>query len=81
MFFSVVCFQTLVVRTLALKGVWGTATIFFSLKPGIPKVGSGITSKFLDIELAATTASFVNGEKSTHKHMFLLLFAVAYQMR
>lgn len=43
----VVCFQILVVRTPALMGVWGTATIFFSLKPGIPKVGSGITSKFL----------------------------------
>lgn len=29
------------------EGVWRTATIFFSLKLGIPKVGSGITSKFL----------------------------------
>lgn len=76
MFASIVCFQILVVRTSELKDVWGAATIFLSLKPGIPKVGSGITSKFLGFELVA---SFVNGEKSTHKHVFLLLFAVAHK--
>lgn len=47
MFVSIVCFQILVVRAPELKGMWGTATIFLSLKPGIPKVGSGITSKIL----------------------------------
>lgn len=40
-------FSDLVVRGPALKGVWGTATIFFSLKPGIAKMGSRITSNFL----------------------------------
>lgn len=46
LFYSVICSQILAERGPALEGVWETATIFLSLKPGIPKVGSGITSKF-----------------------------------